>query len=847
MGQLPERLQSVLSEKYRIEYEIGAGGMATVYAAEDLKHRRRVAIKVMKSELGPIIGPEQFLREIEIAAGLRHPHILPVYDSGESDGFLYYVMPWVEGESLRDRLNREKQLSIQDAVQITREVADAMSYAHEVGVIHRDIKPENIMLERGHAVVADFGIARAISAAGGVRLTETGLAIGTPAYMSPEQTTGSDEIDGRSDLYSLGCVLHEMLVGQPPFTGSTAESIMRQHLALEPASVTVLRPAVPRSLASVVARSLVKTPADRFQSASEFDAALVAPSARSLDWSPSTRRKILVGSLGALALLGGLTVWVLRPDTGRNADRSTLSSASPPPVIAVLPFANLSEREENEYFSDGMTEDILTQLSQIGTLRVISHQSMMQYKGTDKSVREIAAELGASHIVDGSVRRAAQSVRITAQLIDARDDRPIWANQYDRELSAEAIFNIQSEIAREIAMGLETTLSPDVERRPVHVPTGDLTAYDYYLQGNERVRGGTREDIERAIAFYRQAIAQDPAFALAYSALGVAFTALVGATDAPAYWLDSAESAARRALELDSLAPESHSTMALVYWNTGRMAQAVDMYRDALALRPNDPMSLWGLAFAIWQRGELDAALETMMLVERLDPATLSTYALLGRCYMSLGEFPEAERAFRRALQLQSDDTWAHEDLIIMYLIQGEVGRAAQQLQTLGVLLPGSAEFLSSAAAVAIWRGDYDGARESLEQMIADYPENQFLPLGELGYVTAKLGDNGRAVELWREARENGEAEDQISEDLFWAAVELGRTAAAADRPDEAMQWLERSYQRGWRGWPTIDIQLDPLFENLRDDPRFENLRRRILDDVERMRLRVSARAAESR
>jgi hypothetical protein len=252
--------------------------MATVYLAEDLKHHRRVAVKVLRAELAAALGPERFLREIEIGAQLHHPHILPLYDSGEAAGFLYYVMPYVEGESLRDRLAREKQLPLDDALQITREVADALSYAHNHDVVHRDIKPENILLESGHAVVADFGIARAISAAGGENLTETGIALGTPAYMSPEQAAGSKELDGRSDLYSLGCVLYEMLAGQPPFTGPTVQSLTHQHLTVEPPPVTNLRPAVPTDVAGLLARVLAKTPADRFSPAAQFAEALAASS-----------------------------------------------------------------------------------------------------------------------------------------------------------------------------------------------------------------------------------------------------------------------------------------------------------------------------------------------------------------------------------------------------------------------------------------------------------------------------------------------------------------------------------------------------------------------------------------
>ncbi len=271
------RLRSALEGRYVIDRELGRGGMATVYLAEDVKHRRQVAVKVLHSELGEVLGKERFLREIEIAAGLSHPHILPLYDSGEADGFLFFVMPLAEDESLRDRLDREKQLPIDDALRIAREVADALSYAHSHDVVHRDIKPENILLSSGHAVVADFGIARAVSAAGGDKLTETGMAVGTPSYMSPEQAAGEQDIDGRSDLYALGCMLYEMLAGQAPFTGPTAESVIHQHLMSEPPPITNIRPAVPAEVAGVVQRAMAKTPADRFSPAAQFAEALAAP------------------------------------------------------------------------------------------------------------------------------------------------------------------------------------------------------------------------------------------------------------------------------------------------------------------------------------------------------------------------------------------------------------------------------------------------------------------------------------------------------------------------------------------------------------------------------------------
>ncbi len=313
-----DRLTSALAHSYTIERELGAGGMATVYLAHDIKHDRMVAVKVLHPEVAAVLGAERFLKEIKVTANLHHPHILPLHDSGEADGFLYYVMPLVEGESLRERLNREKQLPLDEALHITREVADALSYAHSHGVVHRDVKPENILLESGHAAVADFGIATAMSEVGAERLTEVGTTLGTLAYMSPEQAAGNQDLDGRSDLYSLGCVLYEMLAGQPPFSGPTAESVIHQHLVVEPPSITAIRPAVPAQLAGTIARALAKTPADRFSPVALFAEALKEPTTGIFPETVTpaeTNRRLLLGALlVAVSVLSVTTVWFIARD-----------------------------------------------------------------------------------------------------------------------------------------------------------------------------------------------------------------------------------------------------------------------------------------------------------------------------------------------------------------------------------------------------------------------------------------------------------------------------------------------------------------------------------------------------
>jgi serine/threonine-protein kinase len=412
------RLKTALSSRYAIERELGSGGMATVYLAQDLKHDREVALKVMRPELSAILGGERFLREIRIAANLNHPHILPLPDSGEADGFLYYVMPHVEGETLRSKVEREKQLSIDEAVALTRQVAWALDYAHQQGVIHRDIKPENILIEEGHAVVADFGVARAVSAAGGAQLTETGIAVGTPVYMSPEQASGERELDGRSDIYALGCVLYEMLAGEPPFTGPTAESIAHQHLSAEPPSVTAVRPTVPDDVANTLGKALAKAPADRFDTAAQLvdalNAALLATSAPTV----TVRRQVPIALLAVLAVLAAVV--------GTRLPRGR-AVAIDPELIAVLPFENQTGADSLETFGVIAADMISNSLARTGLVSVVPTAKAVAAGRRRSAINPVvlgflAEATGAGLLVSGSFFFRGESLAVQAQIADVGRD-----------------------------------------------------------------------------------------------------------------------------------------------------------------------------------------------------------------------------------------------------------------------------------------------------------------------------------------------------------------------------------------------------------------------------------------
>src|SRR5207249_3398753 len=608
-----DRLTAALAGRYVIERELGSGGMATVYLAHDVKHHREVALKVLRPELAAALGPDRFLREVEIAARLNHPHILALYDSGETNGFLFYVMPYVAGESLRHRLEREKQLPIEEALAITRHIASALGHAHAQHIIHRDVKPENILLYEGEAMVADFGIALAVSAAAGERLTQTGLAVGTPAYMSPEQAVSERALDARSDVYSLGCVLYEMLAGEPTYTGATAQVLIAKRLVDPVPAVRRLRAAVPVGVEQALTKALAKVPADRWASALAFAEALATP-------------------------------------------------AGPrPPSVAVLPFLNLSADPENEYFADGITEDVIAHLSKIRALKVISRTSVMAFKQREQSLREIGARLEVATLLEGSVRRAGDRVRIVAQLIDAESDRHLWAETYDRRLTD--VFAIQTDVALQIAAALKAELSPDEQSRLHQEPTGDLQAYQHYLQGRHCYLRYTAEGSRKGIEYFEQAIAKDPNYAQAYAALAMAYTEL-GETGAlqPDEAYARAKEASAKALALDSGLGEAHCMLAYIKavcdfdW-----VGAEEAFKRALALTPNsaDTYDLYGRMCLALERN--DEALAMEQRAQELDP--LAHRADVARALLRAGRYDEALQAATRATELDPQYARAHATL----------------------------------------------------------------------------------------------------------------------------------------------------------------------------------------
>jgi len=650
---LLESLRAALADRYAVERELGRGGMATVFLAEDRKHHRSVAIKVLHAELTAALGAERFLREIEIAARLQHPHILPLYDSGAAAGFLYYVMPYVEGESLRDRLTREKQLPQDDALRIATEVAGALAYAHSHGIVHRDIKPENIMLSGGTAVVTDFGIARAVSAAGQSRhLTETGTIIGTPAYMSPEQATGSEEIDGRSDQYSLACVVYEMLVGEPPFTGPTAQAVLARHSLDMVSPPSIVRSTIPDAVEGAVLRALAKVPADRYPTTALFAEALNMPSAATGAHRRATLDRAVRRPRSAL---WRIALWRIAPVAAvvvalaaylairsARAGRGAAAGGLDPRHVAVLYFEDESNGKTLGYLADGLTEALIAELSRIQPLVVTSRNGVAQFRQDSIAPDSIARALDAGTLVQGAVNDVGGRVRVSVRLIDGASGADYKRASFEQPVGD--LLLARDSLAGRVADFLRQRLGEEVKLRAERLGTSNAAAWSL-LQQAERARKDAeslhgRDDVSGGDAAFQRA---DSLGALAEVADRqwvdpivlrgqIAYQRARLARNRPdvTRWVGVATGHAERAL---ARAPTDAASLEL------RGTVRLYAFLHQLASEPAQASQL--LAGA---RKDLEAAVET-------DPARASAYNVLSYLYYQTEDVPAALLAARKAYE----------------------------------------------------------------------------------------------------------------------------------------------------------------------------------------------------
>ena len=882
------QLQTALAGHYTIERELGRGGMATVYLAKDLRHDRPVALKVLHPELAASLGSERFQREIKLAARLQHPHILTVHDSGEipasgrDPALFWFTMPFVEGETLRDRLNRERQLSVEDAVQIAREAAEALDYAHQHGVIHRDIKPENILLTGAHPLVADFGIARALGA-GGERLTETGLAMGTPAYMSPEQASGGAEVDARTDIYALGCVLYEMLAGEAAFTGPTPQAILAKRFSGEVPSVRRMRPSVPEAVDLAITRALAPVPADRYGSAAEFakvlnPAVTTSPAMQPVRPSVGIREARMLGQRPLFAMLmlgiliGGGALFAWRRMRGPNEPGS-----GGPTRIAVLPFENLGSADD-AIFADGITDEVRGKLTGLGGLEVMARSSSNEYRKTTKSPREIGQELGVQYLLTGTVRyeKAANGsgrVKVSPELIQVSSGAAKWQQPFDASLTD--VFQVQADIAGRVAQALNVALGDSAKEHLAEKPTSNEEAYTYFLKGRsyeERaILNVEPQSMAIAQQMYEQAIGLDSSFALAWARLaGVnLYFYQRDATDKSR--ADAAKKAVDRAVALAPNLAQSHIAQ-------GEYARIVDQnrtramaeYEAALKAEPNNAELRSGLAWTQLSRGAKDSAWANAKLAAELDPRSGERALDYADMAATLRHFALADSLFDKTLALAPDQYHAYYDRAENLIDWKADVAGAKKVMHEAETRIGPVEFVKKMCVACF---DWTGAMASdYERILDQLSLKDFSAVDSLNYFEARgeranvHGDAAAARKNWEIARgladrqakarpkvprwhdelatihaslgqrADAEREHQLYQDAMtargdtyylkaeaayhWASMQLrlGNKEAAVDSLQSSLKYGDDSWNTAMR------LSVDPFWNPVREDPKFQAL-----------------------
>ncbi len=813
---------------YRVLKKLGEGGMGVVYKAVDISLERTVAIKTLPRRIAANSEErERFKREAKAAASLNHPNIATIYGIEELDEETFIVMEYIEGEEL-GRHTGSDPLPVDRAIALALAIAEGLSVAHRKGIVHRDIKSSNIMIsESGQPKIMDFGLAKVRGAA---QVTKEGTTIGTAAYMSPEQARG-EEVDHRSDIWSFGVLLYEMLSGRRPFQSDYDQAVVYAILNEDPETLTELRAEVPADLAAVVMRCLQKNPDQRYQSMGEAIGDLKALRSPASEGTTAKhpvvaggrrRLPVLLAGLAALTIVILGVLYFFTPSEAVSPDRKS---------VVVLPFENLNKDEESEYFSDGMTEDIITQLSKIGDLRVISRTSSMRYKGTGKGLREIGRELGVATILEGSVRRSGGRVRITSQLVDAETDEHLWAEAYDRDL--QDIFEVQSDVAQQIAAALQATLSPAERARIEREPTNNLTAYDYYLKGRENYRQYRERDNENAIEYFRRALELDPDYSLAYAGLGDAYAQRQWRFGQPLEWLDSSIAMSERALEIDPNSAEAYKALGLAYEYKGWLRQALEANQKAVALNPSYQDAVANTGWVYWMLGDLEKGYQWMKRSTVLNPADAQHYFGIGTVLNTLGDTARAREYMDKALDMQPDFEYAYWGKINILMVRGMHREAIAESKKLLEIAPDGITALNVAGEAQFFAHDFAEAARyferaaAIDRRVSDRLAVCYHRLGREDSARALCETIDQMVQIQME---------QGSEHSFFPYA-LARVSLLRGERQEAYRRLEMAIQLGYRWYAYLER--DPSFEELREDERFKNLVANLRASVGEMRKKV--------
>lgn len=759
---------------YRIVEKLGEGGMGVVYRARDTKLDRDVALKFLPPNL--VASEEELARfeqEARAISALNHPAIATIYDVDEADGQKYIVLEYLPGGTLKGKLKRLKsedgEFSLEEVTAYGIQIAEALSHAHRHGIIHRDVKTDNIMLtEEGKAKLTDFGLAKL---RGSVQITKTASTVGTAAYMSPEQVRG-EEVDHRTDVFSFGIVLYELVTSHLPFRAEFEAALNYAILNDSAPPLRESRPGVPPALAEIIGRCLEKDPAKRPQTAAE-----IAGELKKVEHDlagPPAGRPSRAGLLSKKAVWIPAAIGVLLVTLYLFSPRS----ASPPVSskwIAVLPFENLSDSKEDEYFSDGITDDIIAQLSKIGDLKVISRTSVMQYKGVGKNVREIGRDLGVGTVLEGSVRRSGNQLRIVAQLIDAANEGHLWVETYDKEMTQ--VFAIQSDVAQRIAAALQAKLSPSERGRIEKKQTDNTESYQLYLKGRFYWNKRRIDDIKTAIEYFKQAIEKDPGYAQAYAGLASTYVLIPQYGMQSMEWYAKADSAARKALEIDATLAEAYTVLGLIAndheydW-----AGAEKYFRRAIELDPGYPTAHQWYSSTLMYLGRLDEALAEVKRAHELDPLSLVINMNLGDVLYLMRQYDRAIEQYKSTLALDQDFAWARYDMAWAYAMEGKLDEAIAEC--------GKAQKIS---------GD--------------------MPVGfsQLGRLYARAGRKSDALRVLDELL-------RLSQQGFRVPCGIGVICFELGDRDKAFEWLEKAYQS--RDVDLIYLGVDPLNDDIRSDPR---------------------------